>query len=262
MVKLVTPKVTMIARPDINWEALEDYLERIGGTSWIDPCDPYSDTGEDLVEFASRFCYRSFDVGLNPNVTKIRTDRADYFNNILRSGHGSVLEHANYTFIFENVSRVFTHELVRHRAGTAVSQESMRYVRLTELPFWMPEWAEGDSQLQAVLMDALRELESIQAWLTAHFKLDDPGTSFAEKKAVTSFMRRFAPDGVATSMVWTANVRALRHVIATRTDSAAEEEIRLVFDEVAQIMKRECPLLFADFQVDGTGAWVPEYGKV
>ncbi len=62
--------------------------------------------GELLVEFAGRACYRSWEPGLNPNVTRIRTDTREYFANILRSGHGSVLEHANYSFAMRNVSRV------------------------------------------------------------------------------------------------------------------------------------------------------------
>jgi len=61
----------------------------------------------------------------------VRSDRREYFENLLRSAHGSVLEHAGYSFALRNVSRVFTHELVRHRAGSAFSQESLRYVRLT-----------------------------------------------------------------------------------------------------------------------------------
>ena len=85
--------------------------------------------------------------GLNANVSKVREDSAEYLRNILKSGHGSVLEHANFTFLFHNVSRVFTHELVRHRAGAAYSQESMRFVRLTDIPFWFPDWAKADKEL-------------------------------------------------------------------------------------------------------------------
>ena len=76
--------------------------------------------------------------GLNPNVTKTRTDQAEYFINLMRSGHGSVLEHANYSFVLYDISRVATHEIVRHRAGSAFSQESLRYVRLTDIGFRVP----------------------------------------------------------------------------------------------------------------------------
>ena len=37
---------------------------------------------------------------------------------------------------------MFTHELVRHRVGTSISQESLRFVRLDDLPFWFPDWAQ------------------------------------------------------------------------------------------------------------------------
>ncbi len=57
-----------------------------------------------LVEFGGRACYRSWEPGLNANVTKVRTDQREYFANILRSAHGTVLEHANYSFALRNVA--------------------------------------------------------------------------------------------------------------------------------------------------------------
>ena len=76
--------------------------------------------------------------GPEPERPRVRDDQAKYLQNILRSGHGSVLEHVSFTFVLHNVCRVFTHELVRHRPGTAISQESLRFVRLDEMPFWFP----------------------------------------------------------------------------------------------------------------------------
>jgi thymidylate synthase (FAD) len=85
---------------------------------------------------------------------------------------------------------------------------------------------------------------------------------FHEKKAKTSFMRRFAPDGVATSLMATINIRAIRWIIQQRTEPGAEEEIRLVMDQVAQIMQSEAPALLQDFERQENGAWVPSYRKV
>lgn len=199
--------------------------------------------------------------GLNPNVKKVRTDQDEYLEHILESGHGSVLEHANFTFVFHNVSRVFTHELVRHRAGTAISQESMRFVRLEEIPFWFPEWAQEDQELMDLATDILDQLTEFQMLMADHFGLDEPGMSFTEKKAKTSFMRRFAPEGIATGIVWTANIRTIRHVIEARTNSSAEEEIRMVFGMVGEIMKAMAPALFGDYEVID-GAWIPKWKKV
>ncbi len=85
---------------------------------------------------------------------------------------------------------------------------------------------------------------------------------FHVKKEVTSALRRLAPIGLSTDIAWTANARTLRHVIEMRTAEGAEEELRLVFDRVARIMRAEAPGLFQDFVRHEDGSWVPEHRKV
>lgn len=265
--RYVKPEVFLIAEPNLDTGVIAEYLDAVGGETWIDRMEPLVDRGEvshseALIEFAGKLCYRAWAPELNANVKRVRDDNAAYLANIVQSLHGSVTEHAQYTFIFHNVSRVFTHELVRHRAGTAFSQESMRYVRLTDIPFWMPEWAHNDREFMDRAESLLGQMEEFQVWMADHFHLDDDGVPFSEKKAKTSFMRRFAPDGVATGIVFSANVRALRHILQLRTDLSAEEEIRLVFDEVGHIMKAKLPSMFADFNRDDDGQWIPEHRKI
>jgi thymidylate synthase (FAD) len=263
--KQVSPAVYVIARTVPDYNAMRDYLDDAGGLEWLDRIRQHSvalNGAQDLVEFAGRICYRSWAPGLNKNVRKVRTDQAAYLGNILESRHGSVLEHVNYSFVFANVSRILTHELVRHRPGTAVSQESMRFVRLDEIPFWFPGWAQEDPELMARAVALLGYLEEFQGWMAGHFGLDAEGVKFGEKKAKTSFMRRFAPDGVATALAWTANLRVLRHVIEERTAEHAEEEIRLVLGMVAEIMIAELPEVFGDFTRNEAGAWVSGQRKV
>ena len=104
------PLLTLLARPVF----LEpDHLK----VKWLGE----STDGERLAEFAGRLCYMS---QKNPANRATR----DYLENIKKQGHGSVLEHANYSLLLEGVSRSLTHELVRHRAGFAYSQLSQRYV--------------------------------------------------------------------------------------------------------------------------------------
>src|SRR5690348_17878144 len=59
------------------------------------------------------FPYTTLFRSLNPNVKKVRADQKAYLENILAQQHGSVLEHAQFTFAFHNVTRVLTHELAR-----------------------------------------------------------------------------------------------------------------------------------------------------
>ncbi|MGH2730706.1 MAG: FAD-dependent thymidylate synthase [Actinomycetota bacterium] len=256
-----TPEVELIARPSIDLEALERYLKTVGGESWLEMRKGQEEglnPGQLLIEASGRACYRSWSEGLNPNVTKIRRDQQQYFLNLLRSGHGSVLEHANYTFLIYDCSRIFTHEVVRHRAGSAFSQESLRFVRLDEIPFRIPESMES---LRPQIISILETLEDFQISAAEHFELDKEGVSFHDKKEITSAMRRLAPEGISTMIVWTANIRTLRHTIQARTDLGAEEEIRFVFDKIGRIMLQEAPLLFSDFKIED-GAWNTEYKKV
>lgn len=257
------PTVYLIARPQLDLEGLRGYLERVGGASWLDrrldEGDGSPNPGETLVEAAGRACYRSWEPGLNPNVTRVRNDQREYFANILRSGHGSVLEHANYSFAFRDVSRVFTHELVRHRAGSAFSQESLRYVRLTDVGFRVPPALEP---IRDKVVSVVEQLEELQIAAAGELGIDEDGVPFHTKKEVTSALRRLAPIGLSTDILWTANVRTLRHVIEMRTAAGAEEELRYVFDLVARVMREEAPGLFQDFGQADDGSWVPDHRKV
>jgi thymidylate synthase (FAD) len=260
--KRVHPEVFLVSRPQLDYQALGAYLTEVGGEGWLERLDRGElDDAQNLAEFAGKICYRAWEPGLNPNVVRVRNDHEVYLQNILRQAHGSVLEHAMFSFVLHNVSRVATHELVRHRPGTAVSQESLRFVRLADIPFWFPEWAEEDAELMKRATALLGQLEEFQQWMAGHFGLDEEGLNFAEKKHKTSFMRRFAPDGVATGLLWSANIRTLRHTIESRTDPGAEEEIRLVFGQIAELMRAEAPALFSDYTVED-GAWIPRWRKV
>jgi thymidylate synthase (FAD) len=257
-----SPSVFLIARPSVDLTGMRAYLEDVGGTSWLDlrqEPEAVPNDGELLAEFAGRMCYRSWEPGLNPNVTRIRTDQQAYFANVMQSFHGSVLEHANYTFAFRCCSRVFTHELVRHRAGSAFSQESLRYVRLTDIGFRLPPSLEP---VRDKVISLVEQLEEFQVSAAEELGLNDEGVPFAVKKEITSALRRLAPIGLSTDIVWTANVRTLRHVIEMRTAPGAEEELRIVFDQVARQMKDEAPNLFQDFRRQQDGSWVPEWRKV
>jgi thymidylate synthase (FAD) len=258
-----TPAVFLIARPSIDIEGMRGYLRDVGGESWLqrrlEEADGAPNGGELIVEFGGRACYRSWEPGLNPNVTKVRVDQREYFANILRSAHGSVMEHANWSFALRNVSRVFTHELVRHRAGSAFSQESLRYVRLTDIGFRVPPALEP---IRDQVVSIVEQLEELQVSAANELGIDREGVPFHVKKEVTSALRRLAPIGLSTDIVWTANARTLRHVIEMRTAEGAEEELRLVFDEIARVMQAEAPGLFQDFTRSEDGAWVPEHRKV
>lgn len=264
----VSPSVYLVGESRLNNGEVERFLS-----------DAYGGNGEDwfeknvlkdresgsalLSEIMGRLCYRSFSVGdHNKNLTKIREGNAEYLGNIIKSKHGSVLEHGSTSWILRDVSRVFTHELVRHRAGVAVSQESLRYVRMDEFGLWIPNDDALTEEIVAACHNHVRNSELFCSWLSEKLGLDKPGTDFEYKKKWTSFIRRFAPQGMATTIGITINFRALRHVLEMRTSKGAEVEIRLVFDEIAQIAKTRWPAFMQDFDRNEAGEWIPKNGKV
>src|SRR5215471_13114163 len=256
------PVIHLIARPSVDLEGMRAYLDSVGGAAWLDGRLAEAadlNPGELLVEFAGRACYRSWEPGLNPNVTRVRTDRREYLRNILSSAHGSVLEHASYSFALRDVSRVATHEIVRHRAGSAYSQESLRYVRLVDIGFRVPPALEP---LRRECVEIVERLEQFQVAAARALEIDADGVPFHVKKEVTSALRRLAPIGLSTDLIMTMNLRTLRHVIAMRTAAGAEEELRLIFGRLGEIMVEEAPAAFQDFRRAGDGSWVPEFEKV
>lgn len=263
--KEVKPTVIKIAQTGIDIEGMVKMLRMY---------NVYDDTvarfieragenpAETLVELAGKVCYKSWEVGLNPNVKKVRSAPKEYIENLLKSLHGSVIEHGTVTFALLNISRICSHEIVRHRVGVAISQESMRFVRPTDIGFWIPDELSSEQHLK--IESAVQEIEKLYRDLES--TIDWGALTFEQKKRYTSALRRIIPDGIATNLVWTANHRTLRHVVTMRTDPAAEVEIRMVFDQVAQILKRDFPILYGDFErtelPDGTGQWKPKWVKI
>lgn len=262
---IVEPRVFIIAEKKLDKDGVQVWLDHLGGGEVLDHIDGRDN--EQLVELAARRCYKSFAPGLNPNVTKVRTNSGEYHDNILSSGHGSVLEHADVTFAFEDVSRVFTHEFVRHRQGLGFSQESLRYVRLTNLRFWIPPVIDANPEARALFVDTVERLEQVQRELARIYDVDNI-KNFKTKKHLTSAFRRVAPIGLATGIVASINFRALRWVIENRSSFAAEEEFRIVIDKVASTSRERWPHIFGDFSpvyetMDSrTPEWSPKYRKV
>lgn len=242
----VTPKAFIMAETACI-DGTRDFLDAIGATNWPVPSDVQSD-GELLVEVAGRTCYKSFGTELNANLTRVRSDHHEYIGNILNTKHGSVLEHATTTVGFVGVSRIFTHELVRHRAGCAYSQESMRFVRLEDVGMYIPQCIKENEIALDLFSNAVRESEDAYTRLTRMLVDDD--MPFSDKKEITSAIRRIAPSGHSTNIVVTANHRAWRHLFELRTARGVEEEIGVVMSILGQQFRSKYPAFYQDMSVN------------
>lgn len=263
----VNPRAIIIAETQIIPKNFGLMLEHLGSSSWF--TDAHND-GEALVEAAGRLCYRSFDLDNNKNLSKVREGNELYIGNLLKQKHGSVLEHSNVTVAILDVSRILTHELVRHRAGAAYSQESGRFVRMEDIGMYYPRvFSENDptgskdSITKKVFNRVIETCEDAVADLTKLWELDEETTPFALVKKLQSAIRRIAPFGHSSNLICTANHRAWRHMIAARTSPGAEEEIQKLFVDIGTMFKTRYPAIYQDMKWKSIeGSWVFTNEKV
>ncbi|MEN9508251.1 MAG: hypothetical protein RLZZ621_814 [Gemmatimonadota bacterium] len=227
------PKVTVLARPQFVEPA---HLP----VQWMGE----STDGERLAEFAGRLCYMS---QKNPAGRSTH----EYLENIKKQGHGSVLEHANYSLLLEGVSRSLTHELVRHRAGFAYSQLSQRYVDESDACFVMPPAMIGDAPLETAwraqvesALDAYVGL--VDSLMTRYAWVDD---KVHRRKMAREAARGVLPNSTETKIVVTGNARAWRTMLELRSSEAAELEIRRMAIAVLHVLQAEAPAFFSDFEI-------------
>ena len=267
--KIVTPEIFHLAGTRINQGGLQKFKEFHSIPDWK---TDYGTEAELLIEVAGRRCYQSWETDtksvskMNQNLSKVRVGNRRYIGNLLKVGHGSVLEHAVDTYALENVSRVVTHEIVRHRL-CAFSQESLRFVRPTSLRAYFPEVFQdlpepARKQVSALFEGCFEELEIIQKHLVEVLGMDQVTRAFGDKKKLQSAMRRLMPIGMATGIIITTNHRNWRHLIAMRTAQGAEEEIRLVFSLIADDLAVSYPALYQDMRISKDGEYSFEYGRV
>jgi thymidylate synthase (FAD) len=259
---LKAPGVVMLARPRTNVAGLAGFLEgfdpELRFPEYLDDPTRLPDSTQ-LCKTAGQTCYMSF----GPRRTK-NENAAAYIERLTSAGHGSVLEHASFSFLLYGISRSVTHELVRHRAGTGFSQISQRYVSGAVLRFVeRPEYQEDEelhrlfeeradraaSEYEAMAEQLVERQGGGNSMLSADYKTD-------ARKKVQQTARSLLPNETEAPIVFTANVRALRHIIEMRADAHAESEIRTLALRLFLCAVTADPILFGDYRVgelpDGT----------
>jgi thymidylate synthase (FAD) len=259
---LKTPGVVLLAKPQTNVAGLAGFLEGFDPdlhfTEYLEDPTRLPDSSQ-LCKTAGQTCYMSFGPKRTTN-----ENAAAYIERLTSAGHGSVLEHASFNFLLYGISRSVTHELVRHRAGAAFSQISQRYVSGSVLRFVeRPEYQEDPdlhgqfeerADRAAAEYEAMAELllerqEGGASMLTADYRTD-------ARKKVQQTARSLLPNETEAPMVFTGNVRALRHIIEMRADAHAESEIRNLALRIFLCLRTVDPILFGDYELgelpDGT----------
>jgi len=206
-----------------------------------------------LVSAAARLCYSR--VGATDIMNDLTDEKANKFLNMLiEMGHQSPIEHASFTFAVEGVSRVLTHQLVRHRIAS-YSQQSQRYVKLEQFEYIMPPHIERDNEARKLFEKAMEEDQKYYNKLTdilykQHYKtFMDQGLSekeisrAAQKKAIED-ARYVFPNACETKILFTMNARSLYNFFNLRCCNRAQWEIRQLATEMLRQLKKVAPILF------------------
>ncbi len=165
-----------------------------------------------------------------------KEDYGSFIKRIISYGHMDVIEHANFTFRVEGISRACSHQLVRHR-HSSFSQRSQRYVSEKESSFILPS-------LEYVSPEKREEASSVmREYIKRSYEVYASLIKLGVKKEDARFVLTNAAE---TRLFWTTNARSLRHFFVMRLDTSAQWEIRdlarLAFDEVIKV----APALFDD----------------
>lgn len=214
----------------------------------------YTKDGEMTIAQAGKLCYSP--VGVDEIKETLDEESIGKYVKMLSDlGHFSPLEHVSFTFAIEGVSRVLTHQLVRHRIAS-YSQQSQRYVKLDDFQYIIPPEIEENPEAKEIFIEAM------EADRQAYFKLvnalfdknyekmlkkgysEKKARSQAEKASIED-ARYVFPNACETKIVLTMNARTLIHFFTVRCCNRAQWEIRNMADEMLKLVKNIYPALFS-----------------
>ena len=199
---------------------------------------------EHTVAFAARLCYSP------TSIDKLRekmatSDIESFLDKIMSLGHHSVLEHASFTFGIEGISRVTTHQMVRHRIAS-FSQQSQRYVpQGEEFTSIMPDTIAENPEARKIFVFMSETFHKAYAQLI-------------EMGIPAEDARYILPNATETKIIMTMNARELLHFFSLRCCQRAQWEIREMSVEILRLVKRVAPIIFRQAGPGCVGGPCPE----
>ena len=183
-----------------------------------------------VIYLAGRVCYS--DKELKEMLDEYTPEKAEILlHKVFKSGHHSILEHVSFTFYISRISRVCSHQLVRHRIAS-YSQRSQRYVDEKDAGFVVPasvedvRWAQA-GQARAPYVYASWVYEIFYDYAVGLYKeLTRAGVSKEDARYIL-------PQGITTTLLMTINLRSLVNFVGLRLCNRAQQEIR----DLANAMK-------------------------
>lgn len=157
------------------------------------------------------------------------------FEELVRQGHGSTLEHPSFTFGIEGISRACSHQLVRHRL-CSYNQQSQRYVDVGDPEYFVkPDSLSADGgRFEEVVAESVNYYRDI---------VDQFAAEGIKGEQAQQDARYIIPNAAKTNLIWTTNLRNLLHVCHVRMCSRAQWEIRQMMFACRRAMEPRFPLI-------------------
>lgn len=189
----------------------------------------YTPDPERIVAMSARLCYSP--VGAEDLVETMSVAQVEsLLNKIVEMEHLSTLEHVSFTFAIEGVSRVLTHQLVRHRIAS-YSQQSQRYVSEHEFEYIMPTTIENNPVAKEKFEQLMNQVRN------TYDELIELGINKEDARYCLA-------NATETKIVVTMNARTLLHFFQLRCCVRAQWEIRRMAELMLLEVKKVAPLLF------------------
>lgn len=186
---------------------------------------------EKVVYLAARLCYSKLSVSELEKEANHKSP-VELIRRLKASGHHSVFEHATFTFSLEGISRVATHQLVRHRIAS-YSQRSQRYVDESAFDYVVPPSVKAKPEAKRLFEEFVEHSREV------YKRLVEMGVDREDA-------RFLLPQAVETKIIVTMNARELMHFFTLRCCNRAQWEIREVAKKMLSEVKRVAPVLFED----------------
>ena len=189
----------------------------------------YTPEPDRTVAASAHLCYSPIGAA---ELEQTMTDKqvAGLIRRLRQSGHTSTFEHVSFTFAIEGVSRVLTHQLVRHRIAS-YSQQSQRYVKEHDFETILPPTLARDPECKAQFEELCQKIQGLyNEWTAKGIPAEDA--------------RYILPNATETKIVVTMNARSLLHFFELRCCSRAQWEIRQLANLMLAQVKEVAPILF------------------
>ena len=193
---------------------------------------------EEVVAMAAKLCYSP--AGLEELKEKIEAkDQATFVETLASIGHLSPVEHISFTFGIEGISRVCTHQLVRHRLAS-YSQQSQRYVKVDQFDYIVPPSIKKDPALVREFEKCM--VEAQESYTRVLKRLEELG---CKGEVGQQDARYLLPNATDTKIIVTMNARELLHFFRMRCCNRAQWEIREMSERMLVLVKKVAPTIFA-----------------